>query len=131
MEEEIANDMQEILRQAGEQDGRAWEMVLGELQLQFGEACLWVLLDQPTQAPEALRILSDIVAPYIQKWSGVKFTVSFNAIEGDEEIFIDHLEGAEITDGSRLLSIGAKGDRDPLSPTDIFLSERRRRLAET
>ncbi|MBZ5758260.1 hypothetical protein LAV84_03465 [Rhizobium sp. VS19-DR104.2] len=130
MEREIIDDFRVILLKAREHDGEAWEMVVGELQLQFGEACLWVLIDEPEQAATALRSIREIVASYMQKWKSVTFTVTFQVIEGDEKLFLELLEGGEIIDDRHLSTIGKTFDRARLSPTDIFLTERTRRLKE-
>lgn len=128
--EALVLDIQRALDELKARDGSDWEMALGELQLPYKEVAIWILLDKPDQARTALGAFRDIIKPYQDNWSWLNFTVSFNAIEGEENLFIDHIEGRDIHSKEKIENIGKRVDREPLSENDMFVRVRRERAKQ-
>ncbi|MGO4450587.1 hypothetical protein AB4Y96_16845 [Phyllobacterium sp. TAF24] len=103
-------------------DGVDWKMALGELQLHFNEACFWILVDKAESSGQSLIVFREQIKGFKNKWDTVKCTVSFSAIEENEKLFIEYLEGDEIYDEEKLKEIGSRIDREPLRDDDIFVS---------
>jgi hypothetical protein len=124
----IVDDVKEIRAQLARSDGKEWDLSLGELQLQYDEACFWILLKDKNEARQALERFRDVVGPFQKKWPGINFTVSFNAHEGDNDISIDFLEGDEIQDNGKLRSLGSYQIVEPLKDNDIFVLHKKRHV---
>lgn len=122
------NEMKEIRTKLALSNGKEWDLSLGELQLQYGEACFWILLKNKSEAQQALKRFREVVGPFQEKWPQIKFTVSFSSHEGKDDISIDFLEGDEIQDDTKLRSIGSNLIVEPIKENDIFLLHRRRQV---
>jgi hypothetical protein len=124
----IVDDIKQVRSQLAQSNGTEWDLSLGELQLQYGEACFWILLKSKNEAQSALRKFREIVGPFQKKWPAIRFTVSLNAHEGDNDISVDFLEGDEIQDDAKLRSVGARPIVEPLKDNDIFVQHKKRRI---
>jgi hypothetical protein len=120
------NDMDNIKAKLSEWNGKYWELALGELQLQYGEACIWILLQDKKDSRRALNFFRDLLRPFQQKWPLIKFTVSFNAHEGDTALWIDFLEGNDIQSDAKLKMIGSNIIVEPIEDNDIFINHKKR-----
>lgn len=113
-----------VLEELRRHQGTLWKEVYGELQIQFEEIAIWILLYHDSELLACHDQFCQIVSNYFDVVAPINFTVHYIILsEGVEYSLAFLVDNAEILRRVGDETLGAMPDQRPIPPESVFKAE--------